>query len=41
MVNVPFLAEFDPLLAGLRSEARFQALMREAQQRFEAMSGRT
>jgi len=41
MVNYPLLANLDPLLANIRHEARFQALMEETWQRFRHLVGIT
>ena len=36
--NYPFLATYDPLLANVRTDPRFQELMREVQARWEALA---
>jgi serine/threonine protein kinase/tetratricopeptide (TPR) repeat protein len=38
LINHPFLSRFDPLLEGIRGEARFTALMNEAKQRMDQLS---
>jgi hypothetical protein len=36
IINYPFLAQYEPFLAGLRSEPRYGELMEEARRRWNA-----